>query len=99
MRAANATGRSTLFLAKVVGKAGWTVAKPVGRHTGKLAVRGGMVPRIPVSGEFQVISGSNQIDSESRSFNAVFYEGQLLVLFFVSDQLLISASYHAGFMQ
>lgn len=43
VRAANATGRSTLFLAKVVGKASWAIAKPVGRQTGKLAMKGGIV--------------------------------------------------------
>ncbi len=41
VRAAKATGRSVLFLAKVAGKAGWAVAKPVGRQTGKLAAKGG----------------------------------------------------------
>lgn len=40
-RAARATGRSALFLTKATGKAGWAIAKPVGRQTGKLAVRGG----------------------------------------------------------
>jgi len=40
-RAARATGRSALFLAKVTGKVGWAVAKPIGMQTGKLAVRGG----------------------------------------------------------
>ena len=40
-RAASATGRSALFLAKVAGKAGWAIAKPVGRQTGKLAAKGG----------------------------------------------------------
>jgi hypothetical protein len=39
-RALNATGRSALFLTKLVGKAGWAIAKPVGRQTGKLAVKG-----------------------------------------------------------
>ncbi|WP_238379724.1 hypothetical protein [Celeribacter ethanolicus] len=38
---ANATGRSALFLAKIAGKAGWAIAKPVGRQTGKLAAKGG----------------------------------------------------------
>ncbi|MEY8143210.1 hypothetical protein [Falsihalocynthiibacter sp. CO-5D18] len=41
VRAARATGRSALFLTKVTGKAGWAVAKPLGRQTGKLAVKGG----------------------------------------------------------
>ena len=41
VRAANATGRSALFLAKVAGKAGWAIAKPVGRQTGKFAAKGG----------------------------------------------------------
>ncbi|WP_417607856.1 hypothetical protein [Primorskyibacter flagellatus] len=41
VRVANATGRSALFLAKVAGKSGWEIAKPVGRQTGKLAVKGG----------------------------------------------------------
>jgi len=41
VRVANTTGRSALFLAKVVGKAGWAIAKPVGRQTGKLATKGG----------------------------------------------------------
>ncbi|MEP3845171.1 MAG: hypothetical protein ABJM43_07515 [Paracoccaceae bacterium] len=40
-RAARGTGRSALFLAKVTGKAGLAIAKPVGRQTGKLAVKGG----------------------------------------------------------
>jgi hypothetical protein len=40
-RTARATGRSALFLAKVTGKGGWAVAKPIGRQTGKLAVKGG----------------------------------------------------------
>lgn len=42
-RAARATGRLALFLAKVAGKAGWAIAKPVGRQTGKLAAKGGKV--------------------------------------------------------
>jgi hypothetical protein len=41
LRAAIGTGRSALFLAKVTGKAGWAIAKPVGRQTGKLATKGG----------------------------------------------------------
>ncbi|WP_258953920.1 hypothetical protein, partial [Cognatishimia activa] len=41
LRAASATGRSALFLAKVAGKAGWAIAKPVGRQTGKIAAKGG----------------------------------------------------------
>ncbi|MEE9426507.1 MAG: hypothetical protein V3V25_00030 [Paracoccaceae bacterium] len=41
VRAANTTGRSALFLAKVVGKAGWAIAKPLGRQTGRLATIGG----------------------------------------------------------
>ena len=41
LRAASATGRSALFLAKVAGKASWAIAKPVGRQTGKLAAKGG----------------------------------------------------------
>jgi hypothetical protein len=40
-RAARATGRSALLLAKVAGKAGWAIAKPVGRQAGKLAAKGG----------------------------------------------------------
>ena len=40
-RALNATGRSALFLTKFVGKAGWAIAKPVVRLTGKLAAKGG----------------------------------------------------------
>jgi hypothetical protein len=40
-RVARSTGRSALFLAKVTGKVGWAVAKPIGMQTGKLAVRGG----------------------------------------------------------
>ena len=39
----NAIGRSALFLAKVVGKASWAIAKPVGRQTGKLATKGGKI--------------------------------------------------------
>lgn len=34
-------GRSALLLAKVTGKAGWAIAKPVGRQTGKLVIKGG----------------------------------------------------------
>ena len=41
VRAAKVTAHSALFLAKVAGKAGWAVAKPVGRQAGKLAVKGG----------------------------------------------------------
>jgi hypothetical protein len=41
VQAANATGRSALFLTKVAGKAGWAIAKPVGRQAGKLAAKGG----------------------------------------------------------
>lgn len=40
-RTARVTGRSALFLAKVTGKAGWAIAKPVARQTGKLAAKGG----------------------------------------------------------
>ncbi|WP_424982067.1 hypothetical protein [Maritalea sp. S77] len=40
-RAVRATGRSALFLAKVVGKASWSIAKPVGRQIGKLLLKGG----------------------------------------------------------
>ena len=40
-RAAKATGKSALFLTKVAGKAGWAVAKPLGKQTGKLAAKGG----------------------------------------------------------
>lgn len=40
-RTARAAGRSALFLTKVTGKVGWAVAKPIGRQTGKLAVKGG----------------------------------------------------------
>jgi len=40
-RAARVTGRSALYLAKVTGKVGWAIAKPVGRQTGKLAAKGG----------------------------------------------------------
>jgi hypothetical protein len=36
----NATGRSALFFTKLVEKAGWAIAKPVGRQTGELAVKG-----------------------------------------------------------
>ena len=39
-RAAGATGRSVLFLAKVAGKAGWAITKPLGRHAGKFATKG-----------------------------------------------------------
>jgi hypothetical protein len=39
------------------------------------------------------------MDSDPRRFNAVLYDGQFLVLYFVGDQLLIPASYHAGFTQ
>lgn len=41
VRTANATARSALFLAKVVGETSWAIAKPVGRQTGKLATKGG----------------------------------------------------------
>jgi DNA replication protein len=54
---------------------------------------------LPVGGACHDISGSNQIDSEPRCFSAVLYEGQFLVLYFVGDQLLMLASYHAGFTQ
>jgi len=56
-------------------------------------------PRLPVGGGVQVISGSNQIDSDPRCFSAVLYEGQFLVLYFVGAQLLMSPSYHAEFTQ
>lgn len=39
-RAARATGRSALFLAKVVGKATWIIAKSVGRQIAKLLENG-----------------------------------------------------------
>ena len=42
-RAAKATDKSALYVAKVTGKAGWAAAKPVGKQTGKLAVKGGRV--------------------------------------------------------
>lgn len=45
----------------------------------------------------QAGSGSNQIESEPRCFNAVFYEGQFLVLCFAGDELLMPHSYYAGF--
>jgi len=54
---------------------------------------------LPVFGGRQSISGSNQIDSESRCFSAVFYDGQFLVLYFVRDQLLMHVSYHVGLNQ
>lgn len=56
-------------------------------------------PRVPLGGGSQIISGSNQIDSDPRCFNAALYEGQFLVLYFVGTQLLMIASYHAGFKQ
>lgn len=39
------------------------------------------------------------MDSELRCFSAVLYEGQFLIFYFVGDQLLMTASYHAGFKQ
>ena len=50
-------------------------------------------------GGTQTISGSNQIDSDPRCFNAVLYEGQFLVLYFVGAQLLMPPRYHPGFKQ
>jgi len=54
---------------------------------------------LPVGGGVQVISGSYQIDNDPRCFRAVLYEGQFMVLYFVGAQLLMSPSYHAGFIQ
>jgi len=54
-------------------------------------------PRLPLGGGTQRISGSNQIDSDPRCFNALLYDGQFFVLYFVGDQLLMHKSYHAGF--
>lgn len=52
VRAANATGRSTLFLAKIAGKAGWAIAKPVGRQTGRLAAKGGKAVKDHAAAKF-----------------------------------------------
>lgn len=54
-------------------------------------------PRLPLVGSSQIISGSNQIDSDPRCFNAALYEGQFLVLYFVGAQLLMLPCYHSGF--
>ena len=56
-------------------------------------------PRLPFGGGTQTISGSNQIDSDPRCFNAVLHEGQFPVLYFVGAQLLMPPSYHSGFKQ
>jgi len=56
-------------------------------------------PRLPLGSGTQLMSGSDQIDSDPRCFNAVLYEGQFLVFYFVGDQLLMPSSYHAGFKQ
>jgi hypothetical protein len=66
--------------------------------------RGGLLklycrPGLLFGGGTQTISGANQMDSDPRCFNAVLYDGQFLVLYFVGDPLLIPASYHAGFTQ
>jgi len=43
--------------------------------------------------------GSNQIDSDPRCFKERLYAFQFRVLYVVGVQLLITASYHAGFTQ
>ena len=56
-------------------------------------------PRLPLGGGVQVISGSNQIDSDPRRFSAMVWFDQFVVLYFVGAQLLIPLSYHAGCMR
>lgn len=56
-------------------------------------------PGIPLGGGTQTISGSNQIDSKPRCFNAVLHESQFLVLYFVGAQLLMPLGYHPGIKQ
>ena len=63
------------------------------------SLNSGCRPRLPVGAACHDISGSNQIDSEPRCFNAKLYEGQFFVLYFVGDQLLMAVSYHPGFKQ
>jgi len=94
------TNRSRLSTNPVVWRRGIPNNTFIVRQTCIAAsLNSGCRPRLPVGAACQVISGSNQIDSEPRCFSAVLYEGQFLVLYVVRDQLLMFASYHAGFAQ
>ncbi len=56
-------------------------------------------PPCPDGFASQAISASNQIDSKPRCFRAVLLSDQFGVLYVVGVQLLLHASYHAGFIQ
>ena len=56
-------------------------------------------PRLPVTDAYQGISGSNQIDSEPRCFNAALYARQFFIVYFVGNQLLMPVRYHLEFKQ
>jgi len=84
LRAAKATGRSSLFLAKVVGKASWAIAKPVGRQTGKLATKGGKVVKDHAAVKYAEYEVRNAEYTQEN-----FYEKGATALEDIVDALLI----------
>jgi len=59
----------------------------------------GCRPRLPVGGGRHVISGSSQIVSDPRRFNATLQADQFVVFSFAGSKLFIPASDHAGVTQ
>jgi hypothetical protein len=84
IRASNATGRSALFLAKVAGKAGWAIAKSVGRQTGKLAAKGGKAVKDHAAVKYAEYELRNTEYTQEN-----FYEKGAIALEDLVDALLI----------
>ena len=86
-QAVNATGRSALFLAKLTGKAGWAIIKPVGKQTGKLAAKGGRAVKEQASVKFA------EYELRHADFTREnFYEKGATTLEDLVDALLIEKS-------
>ncbi|MBU2994116.1 hypothetical protein Q4555_07935 [Octadecabacter sp. 1_MG-2023] len=84
VQAAKVTGRSALFLTKSAGKVGWAIAKPVGRQTGKLALKGGKAVKDHASVKYAEYELRH---AEYTSEN--FYEKGAMALEDLVDALLI----------
>lgn len=87
VRAAKAAGRAVLFLAKGTGKVGWAVAKPVGKQTGKLAVKGGRAVK-----EQAIVKIAQHELRHADYTQENFYEKSATILEDLVDALLIEKS-------
>lgn len=83
-RVAGVLGRSALFLARVIGKVVWAVAKPIGRLTGRLAVKGGRA--VKEQAQMKIAELELRHDNYTRDN---FYEKGAITLEDLVDALLI----------